>query len=535
MIKKLLHTSWRFYFFQNDNSYYCFDCFTHKIYFINHDLYQLLKKFKYKDIKKQYSKFYKQILKASPFIVNDLKDDRCFVTVNFSNKCNLKCTYCYRKKDNEVTLSKESLRDIVQYVKNIYFPNASQYIFSLCYTSESSLDLEKLKYFDYLIGKYEGYLFSPEEISEEKIFNLLNRLPKEITKSHTNSQNSVDLINNILINEKLWEYYDYSKHEYLSSLLSQTKILSISKTIMVNRQILNYIFPELCYEKKIQYMSMSFMTNATNITKEYIDFLKSRFENTIHVSLDGPEEIHNSNRIYHDGTGTYQDVINGIEKLRSNGINVIPATVITPAFPDLNVIVEHFIKLGFKDISFNLVRGSNEITCFSFDSINKLITSIKSIYEEILLDFINDIISAKFIILKNSILFAYLRSIYYGKYITNRCRWGRSLVIDNKGNIYHCDSTIGYEADCLGTFNDKKTKKELFDETNVNRNINCIKCYAKYLCGGTCYAELIFNNEQNEAIECYYHKELINESIKMYTKLKEQSLIDKFMKLLSAE
>lgn len=535
MIKKLLNSSWRFYLFQNDNYFYCFDCFTHKIFCINQKLYELLKNNEYRDIKKQYKKFYKQILQAKPFITKEYKENRCFVTINFSNKCNLNCKYCFKNKEStlrDISLSKTSLEEIVKYVKNIYFPDASEYIFSLCYTSESSFDLDKLKYFDYLIGQYEGYLFSHDDLTEENLIKIFEALPKKITEKYSTVQKSLEILNSILMNEKLWEYYDYSNHEYLSEILSKTKNFSVSRTIMVNRQILNFIFSELSLEKKIRYMSMSFMTNATNVTDEYVDFIKSRLDNSIVVSLDGPEHIHNFNRIYHDGTGTYQEVLLGIEKLRNNGIDVIPAAVITPAFPDLNLIVEHFIKLGFKDIYFNLARGKKESTCFSFDSINQLINSIKIIYEEIFLDFKRNKISDKLKILKSSILFAYLRSIYYRNYVTNRCKWGKSLVIDAKGDIYHCDSTIGHEKDCLGNYTENKSKKALFIHPNVNDNPKCQKCYAKYLCGGTCYAEQIFNNEQNELIECYFHKELINESMNLYVRLKNESLLEEFMKTL---
>ncbi len=532
MIKKLLKTSWRFYFLKYDDFYYCFDCFTHKIYSLSQDLYKLLRNNKYGEIKKRYLKFYKQILKISSFKAKDFKDNKCYVSINFSNKCNLNCKYCFRQKNKNSTLTKQSLREIIEYVKKVYLPEATEYIFSLCYTSESSLDLEKLKYFDYLIGQYEEYLFFPGELSEEDILKILAKIPKKLIEKYPNSKNLLDLVNNILTNEKLWEIYDYSKHEFLTVLLSKTKKLSASKTIMVNRQILNHIFPELNLEKKVRFMSMSFMSNGINITDEYIDFLKSRLDDSICVSLDGPEYIHDSNRIFHNGTGTYHDVICGIEKFRANSIDVIPSAVITPSFPNLNVIVEHFIKLGFKNMSFNLARGKNEATSFSIESINKLIESIKIIYEEIFQDFRENKISDKLIILKKSILFAYLRSIYYRTYVTNRCKWGRSLVIDSKGNIYHCDSTIGYENDCLGNYKNKRTKKELFKLPNVNDNPKCINCYAKYLCGGTCYAEQIFKNEQNEFLECYYHKELVNETIKLYIKLENESLLEKFMKLL---
>lgn len=69
-------------------------------------------------------------------------------------------------KNIRTSLSNKQLKEIMNYVTQVYQSNASQYIFSLCYTSESSLDLMKLKYFDYLIGQNEGYLFSHKNITE---------------------------------------------------------------------------------------------------------------------------------------------------------------------------------------------------------------------------------------------------------------------------------------------------------------------------------------------------------------------------------
>lgn len=63
-------------------------------------------------------------------------------------------------------------------------PEAKQYIFSLCYTGESSLQLKKLIAFDGLIAKYEGYLFSKNEISENVAFQILKELPVQVTQKN---------------------------------------------------------------------------------------------------------------------------------------------------------------------------------------------------------------------------------------------------------------------------------------------------------------------------------------------------------------
>lgn len=65
-------------------------------------------------------------------------------------------------------------------------------------------------------------------------------------------------------------------------------------------------------------------TNGTLLTDEIIDFLVEEKFNVI-FSVDGPEEIHDKNRLYANGKNTFKDVINNINKYtkKSNGFAFI--------------------------------------------------------------------------------------------------------------------------------------------------------------------------------------------------------------------
>lgn len=528
--RKILKNYWKFYFFNTQQDFFCFDAFSHTILRLSEELYNLLITKKVSDIKRKYKHFYSLILTNQQFPIEVSNTTNCIVTLNFSNKCNLNCKYCYRKKDETFELSKSQIKEIFDYIAKQYYPKASQYIFSVCYTSESSFDLDKIKYIDKLIGHYEGYLFSEEQISTATAMELYSNLPKDLKEKYKNQNNIFSLLNKILIHEKLWTRFDYSKNDYLVKSLSYSHDLSYSKTIMANRQILNDAYDYLGIKKEIRYFSLSFMTNATNITQEYINFLKSSLIDTIYVSLDGPEQVHNSNRLYHDGHETYKDVIKGICILKENGINVIPSAVITPEYPDLNLIISHFIELGFTKISFNLVRKS----IFSYESIDSLIKNINFLFNEFYENFKQKLPDPKLLIVKDTILFSYLKRLYYKNYVTTRCDWGKNLVIDSKGNFYHCNSTIGYHNDYLGNYKEGKQKKEIFKQLpNVDDENTCTKCYAKYLCGGTCYAEKIMKNSINQKVECYFHKKLIVETFYLYLRLNSNHLLDNFMQYIS--
>ena len=55
-------------------------------------------------------------------------------------------------------------------------------------------------------------------------------------------------------------------------------------------------------------------TNATMMTDEIADFLAENEFNVI-VSLDGPKELHDANRVFVDGTGTFEKTIKGLKKV----------------------------------------------------------------------------------------------------------------------------------------------------------------------------------------------------------------------------
>jgi uncharacterized protein len=58
-------------------------------------------------------------------------------------------------------------------------------------------------------------------------------------------------------------------------------------------------------------------TNGILISKEILDAC-SENRTTVSVSIDGPRRVHDKDRIGHNGQGTYEKVINGIEILRTH-------------------------------------------------------------------------------------------------------------------------------------------------------------------------------------------------------------------------
>lgn len=111
----------------------------------------------------------------------------------------------------------------------------------------------------------------------------------------------------------------------------------------------------IVFEKKLfqKRFINSVQTNATLVTNNWGEFFsKNNFH--IGVSIDGSEIMHNANRKYISGKGSYKDALRGVKIFRSYGIN--PGSICTITRDTVSLAYEGFLSLvenGFTGISFN--------------------------------------------------------------------------------------------------------------------------------------------------------------------------------------
>lgn len=97
------------------------------------------------------------------------------------------------------------------------------------------------------------------------------------------------------------------------------------------------------------------------IDQNWCDFF-IRHDVRVGVSLDGPQHIHDANRVDRAGRGTFERVMRGISLLQQNGIDPSIIAVVTRAalsYPE--EIWNFFANLGIKVLGFNAeeAEGSN--------------------------------------------------------------------------------------------------------------------------------------------------------------------------------
>lgn len=132
----------------------------------------------------------------------------------------------------------------------------------------------------------------------------------------------------------------------------------LSASISFYEKALKVIKDNNIHCKKLSY---SIQTNATLINDKWCIFFK-KYNFDVGVSIDGPEHIHNLNRIGWTGKPSFQKTMKGIKTLKKHGIKLSAICVINEVsleYPD--EIFNFFVENEFHSLAFNLeeIEGAN--------------------------------------------------------------------------------------------------------------------------------------------------------------------------------
>lgn len=117
-------------------------------------------------------------------------------------------------------------------------------------------------------------------------------------------------------------------------------------------------------------------TNGTLVNTAWCDFFRE-YGVRIGLSIDGPAELHDSNRITWGGRGSHDRAMRGYRLLREYGFNPGVICVLTrESLMQADLIYDFFVRAGFTSISFNVdeKEGANATSSLSredFDSVRQ--------------------------------------------------------------------------------------------------------------------------------------------------------------------
>jgi uncharacterized protein len=105
-------------------------------------------------------------------------------------------------------------------------------------------------------------------------------------------------------------------------------------------------------------LELQMQTNGTLIDDDWVRVLRA-YDVRVGVSIDGPPEVHDANRVDHAGRGSHAQVERGIERLRAGGVSHGVICVIS--FDADGLAVHRYLTgLGISDISYLMPDFSHD-------------------------------------------------------------------------------------------------------------------------------------------------------------------------------
>lgn len=142
------------------------------------------------------------------------------------------------------------------------------------------------------------------------------------------------------------------EHLSLTSKAKVTLILHGGEPLLLGVKRFEHFAVEASRRLGDRLKSLTLQTNATLIDQRWIELFK-RFDIKVGVSLDGPQSLHNTFRIDHNGNGTHARTLAGLRTLQDAGIYPSVLAVVNPKVSGAGVY-SYFRSLGIKDMDFLL-------------------------------------------------------------------------------------------------------------------------------------------------------------------------------------
>lgn len=242
-------------------------------------------------------------------------------------------------------------------------------------------------------------------------------------------------------------------------------------------------------------------TNGTIYNDEIKNYLLE-LNPQLGISIDGDKAHHDKNRLYSNAQGTYDYVVNTIEKIQSDNDlsnktrDFILMTVLTPDNLDIVNILKHHNSLGASSAQIKLVRSNDERFSLNEDNLILFKKAYSYLHSFLLDEYSSGNIDYLLMITNNADYFGkFVKSLILSQPNTYRCGAGKDrFSFSANGDIYPCDNFVGINDYLLGNVYDQfdfNTTKRFY-KLDVNELNACKSCWVRYLCtGDCCYHSLI--------------------------------------------
>lgn len=263
-----------------------------------------------------------------------------------------------------------------------------------------------------------------------------------------------------------------------------------------------------------QQFNFTLTTNAVLLTDEIMDFIIAHDISLI-LSLDGRPEVNDRHRLMVNGRGSYDIILPNIKNAiaRSPVSHYVRGTF-TRDNRSFSRDVQHMADAGFKSLSMEPAVGEGDEFSIRREDLPWVLAEYEKL-TELLLNYSRAGREVEF--------FHFNLNLQRGPCLAKRisgCGAGTEyLVITPEGDIYPCHRFVGEEKFYMGNLADDKIAakiQELFKANHLENKPECVKCWARYFCGGGCHANNYYRNHditKPDEISCAMQKKRIESAI----------------------
>lgn len=303
----------------------------------------------------------------------------------------------------------------------------------------------------------------------------------------------------------------------------------ISITFFGGEPLMNFSIIEKCveYSKKVnknfnKKLYFSITTNGTLLTDKITKFLIDN-DFSIVISVDGGKEVHDTNRFFANGKGTFDTLVERSKYLIEN-TSVAARATINNKNMDLVKTFGDLYDLGFKKITMS--PCTELLSDKDYDTLANSYCNLINEYDEVL-----KIDKKRASAMRD--IDGILSQIESGGIRSKSCGAGTNTIAVNvDGEMFLCHRFVNMQDYSLGNINvgfDVEKYESIISDMYIDTHEECSECWASNLCGGGCANQnVIENGSIKKPITniCNMNKKFYESAIQYYVSTIEKPVID---------
>jgi uncharacterized protein len=262
-------------------------------------------------------------------------------------------------------------------------------------------------------------------------------------------------------------------------------------------------------------VTFSITTNGTLLTEDDAAFFE-RHGFAVTISLDGLREVHDRQRPFKSGAGSFDRIIERARPLLAmqRKMQVSVRATVTPGNIRLRDSLDYFLAMNFHSVGFSPVLraspGGGEVSARDLDDFLAAMVECATEFERRVVRgeryaFMN-IVNA-------------LREIHRGTHRPYPCGAGAGyLGVSADGDLAACHRFVGDADGRMGDLVagiDRAAQQRWLAERHVHNQEPCRDCWARYLCGGGCHHEVIARGRP----ACDYIRGWLHHCLQAYSRI----------------